>query len=513
MTAIARRPSPAVLALLVSVSVAGAWAVYTPDTADLAAQSYRAQLFATQGFLLWDNNWYGGHYLPGYSLLFPPLAAVLGLRLTGVVLVPPAACLFALILERTGSDARGRGAAWFAAALLGELVIGRLTFLLGTTLALGAVALLVHRRPWAAAILAAGTASASPIAGAFLLLIAVALALHRRRRDAWLLAAGALAPLLGTALLTPEGGVQPFSALSFVAAAGLTLAFLGVVRRQPGLVRTSAALYLAAIVVCYLIPNPVGSNIARLGVLVAGPVLLTRTSAPRSLLARATLLAMVTWQLFGPVTETVKSFATPSRASIYASLLDQLALRGAESGRVEIVPTATRWEVARVAPRFALARGWESQLDRQRNPLFYGAARLDSATYGRWLDANAVRFVVLPSVPLERWGRKEGQLVGSGLPYLRRVWQQGPWTLFRVTNARSLIRGPAVHARLTHDTVSFDATGAGDVVARVRYTPRWQVTVGHACVVPTAGMTRVRVTAPGPVQLTATLTGAQRCPP
>ena len=71
-----------------------------------------------------DNNWYGGHYLPGYSLLFPPLAAVLGLRLTGVVLVPPAAYLFARILQRTRSGAHRSAAAWFAAALLGELVIG-----------------------------------------------------------------------------------------------------------------------------------------------------------------------------------------------------------------------------------------------------------------------------------------------------------------------------------------------------------------------------------------------------
>ncbi len=432
-----------------------------------------------------------------------------------MVLVPPAAYLFARILQRTRSDARHRAAAWFAAALLGELVIGRLTFLLGTTLALGAIALLVHGRPWAAGIMAAGTAAASPVAGAFLLLIAVALVLHGHRKDAWLLAAGALPPLLATALLTPEGGVQPFSALSFIAAAGLTLAFLGVaVRRQPGLVRTTAALYLAAIVACYIVPNPVGSNIARLGVLVAGPVLLTRTSVPRSVPIRATLIAMVAWQIFGPVTETVKSFATPSRASIYAPLVDQLALRGAESGRVEIVPTATRWEVARVAPRFALARGWESQLDRQRNPMFYGGARLDGATYDRWLHANAVRFVVLPSMPLERWGRKEAGLVRGGLPYLRQVWREGPWTLFGVTNARSLTRGPAVRARLTHDAVSFVATGAGDVVARVRYTPRWRVTVGHACVGPAAaGLTSVRVTAPGPVVLSATLAGAERCRP
>ena len=282
--------------------------------------------------------------------------------------------------------------------------------------------------------------------------------LHGRRRDGLLLAGGAVAPLLATAVLTPEGGIQPFSALSY-RSSGFVV-FLAVVRDRPGLVRTTAALYLAAIVACYLIPNPVGSNIARLGVLVAGPILLARTSAPRSLLARATLAAMIAWQLFGPITETAKSFATPSRTSIYAPLLDQLAVVGADSGRIEIVPTATRWEVARVGQRFALARGWESQLDRQRNPLFYGAAPLDSATYGRWLDANAVRFVVLPSMPLERWSRAEARLVGGGLPYLRQVWQEGPWTLFAVAGAPSLTRGPAVDARLTHDTVSFAATTA-----------------------------------------------------
>ena len=228
--------------------------------------------------------------------------------------------------------------------------------------------------------------------------------------------------------------------------------FLAVVRDRPGLVRTTAALYLAAIVACYLIPNPVGSNIARLGVLAACPILLARTSAPRSLLARATLAAMIAWQLFGPITETAKSFATPSRTSIYAPLLDQLAVVGADSGRIEIVPTATRWEVARVGQRFALARGWESQLDRQRKPPFYGAAPLDSADL-RSLARRQRRPFRGPAVDAARAleprggaARRRAASRTSG-----RFWQEGPWTLFAVAGAPSLTRGPAVgraaHAR------------------------------------------------------------------
>ena len=46
-----------------------------PSSADLAAQTFRSDLFSSHGFLLWNDYWYGGHYLPGYSVLFPPLGA------------------------------------------------------------------------------------------------------------------------------------------------------------------------------------------------------------------------------------------------------------------------------------------------------------------------------------------------------------------------------------------------------------------------------------------------------
>ncbi|MEA2209515.1 MAG: hypothetical protein QOF54_1992, partial [Solirubrobacteraceae bacterium] len=72
----ARRAAPWALLLALLTT----WVLWYPPSPDLAAQTFRVHLFATDGFSLWDNSWYGGHYLPSYSLLFPALAASLGLR-------------------------------------------------------------------------------------------------------------------------------------------------------------------------------------------------------------------------------------------------------------------------------------------------------------------------------------------------------------------------------------------------------------------------------------------------
>nr|MDT0667102.1 hypothetical protein [Micromonospora sp. DSM 115978] len=53
-----------------------------PDT---PAQEYRVWLFEHGGAMLWDDQWYGGHTIPGYSVLFPPLGALLGIKLLGTL--------------------------------------------------------------------------------------------------------------------------------------------------------------------------------------------------------------------------------------------------------------------------------------------------------------------------------------------------------------------------------------------------------------------------------------------
>ncbi len=75
---VARRAPWALLALLLVT-----WVVWYPPSPDLAAQAFRVYLFNADGFSLWNNNWYGGHYLPSYSLLMPALGAFAGLKLTG----------------------------------------------------------------------------------------------------------------------------------------------------------------------------------------------------------------------------------------------------------------------------------------------------------------------------------------------------------------------------------------------------------------------------------------------
>ncbi|MEA2193976.1 MAG: hypothetical protein QOG42_410, partial [Solirubrobacteraceae bacterium] len=71
------------LSLIASAVIVALWAVLQPPTADLAAQVYRAGLFDRAGWILWDNNWFGGHQVLGYSLLTPWLMAHAGIAVIG----------------------------------------------------------------------------------------------------------------------------------------------------------------------------------------------------------------------------------------------------------------------------------------------------------------------------------------------------------------------------------------------------------------------------------------------
>src|SRR6201991_3895471 len=66
-----------------------------PATADMAAHSYRTWLFQHEGMTVWNAQWYGGHHVLGYSLLFSPLAATIGPAMVGVISAIVAVALFA----------------------------------------------------------------------------------------------------------------------------------------------------------------------------------------------------------------------------------------------------------------------------------------------------------------------------------------------------------------------------------------------------------------------------------
>ena len=115
------------------------WVLWYPPSPDLAAQVFRVDLFKADGFSLWDNNWYGGHYLPSYSLLLPALGAFAGLRAIGALSALASVWAFTCLVRRFEPARPDAARLVFALGVAGDLFIGRITFALGVAIGLLAV--------------------------------------------------------------------------------------------------------------------------------------------------------------------------------------------------------------------------------------------------------------------------------------------------------------------------------------------------------------------------------------
>jgi hypothetical protein len=495
----AERRAPPAWAL--AAVLAAAYLAVVPGGGDLASQAYRAHL----GPVLWDNGWYGGHHMPGYSLLFPALGAVLGARLTGVIAAVAAAALFErLALERWGGRAR-LGTLWFALATAADLVSGRMTFALGLALALGAVYAATRGRRGTAIALGLLTSTASPVAAAFLALGAGAWWLVERRPAAVALGAAALVPAGALALAFPEGGRFPFAASSFWPALAALAGLLLVIPREERVLRVGVALTVLVTITSFLVGNPLGGNVIRLATMIAGPLVACLLWRRRTWALALMAAPLLVWQWVSPVTDWARAAGDPSiHAAYYAPLNAFLDRQGAGAPfRVEIPFTAAHWETRWVAASHPLARGWLRQLDTVRNPLFYDGRPLTAARYRRWLDDTAVRFVAVPDAPLDASAREEAALVRRGaVPGLRAVWRERHWRVYEVAGARPLAAGAARAVALDAERLTLRADRAGTVDVRIRFNPYWRLTGGRGCVQRAPGdWTRVRLAGPGIVRL------------
>ena len=247
------------------------WLPLAPRTADLAAQVYRADLLRAHGWVLYDPSWYAGHDVPAYSLVFPPLGALLGARVVGAL----AAVLAALALERILPSSARWATRWFAVSVVCDLMIGRVTYLCGVALGLAAVlAWQRGRASWAYA-LAVVCALASPIAGLFLALAAVAVLIDHRRPAALVMALAPVAAIGVLQVAFPDGGRQPFAAPIVIALVVFTLAGAVLLPARLSVARVACWLYLAAILASLAVSSAMGSNIERLGTSLFVPVFLT----------------------------------------------------------------------------------------------------------------------------------------------------------------------------------------------------------------------------------------------
>lgn len=508
-----RRFAPTALAAV----LAAVYLIWQPASVDLAAAEYRAWLFGEQGFAVWNGNWYGGHHLPGYSVLFPPLAHWLGPRVVGALAVVAAAWLFERIAHARYGDRAWLGALWLAAGTATVLLSGRLTFALGLVPALATLLALQRGRAALAVALALLTPLASPVAALFVALAGTAYALGTRRAIGIGLAAAALAPVGLLALAFPEGGIEPFVASAFWPVMAFAVGALLVLPREERVLRIGVALYALGAIAAFAIDTPLGGNVTRLGALFAGPVAALVLWPERRVVLALVAVPLLWWQWDAAIRDVRTAGGDPSvHAAYHAPLLAELERRGARggaAGRIEIPFTRGHWEARWVAggtpgddlPGIPLARGWERQLDLKRNALFYGdktgAPPLTRDRYRTWLDDNAVRWVAVPDVPLDYSAEAEAALIAQGLPYLREVWRNADWRLYEVRDATPLADPPARVTRLEPDGITLAVARPADVRLRVRWTPYWAVVAGDACVEPDGDWTRVRLKQAGEVRL------------
>ncbi len=497
------RSAPVLLALLFAV----VYLIWQPRTVDLAAHTFRADLFGQEGFTIWNGQWYGGHHTPAYSIISPPIAWLLGPPLALAIAAVSAAALFEPLARGYFGAERSRwGAIWFG--------VGH-----------GHPALHEPGCPspsaWPSAwppcsrSSAAATRSrcsspcsarwAVPVAGLFLAMAGVAFAIaagrdRTKRREGIAIAAGAFIPPVLLAWAFPEGGWAPVPVHGLPADP--------VVRDRlpagPAPPREGAPLGRRALrprrhrraLHRHADGRQRGAARARSSV---DPCSCARSGTGRGCGARGPcpLLAVVLvplafWQWSPAVRDVIKYLEDPAAKSHYFEPLRQYLATLPDQRRIEIPFTRSHWEGAEIALHTPLARGWLRQLDTGRNPIFYRGP-INQLTYASWLAENAVRYVALPSAKPDKSSYGERALIEHGLPYLRLRWRSDDWRVYEVVLPSPFVipqkDANIVLEELGSDQVLLDVKKPGEAIVRVRWTPYWFAR--GACVEPYGNWTRI----------------------
>jgi hypothetical protein len=516
-------------AVALSFALALFMVIWSPPVGDLAAQVFRTELFEQAGLAIWNGSWYGGHYTLTYSVLFPPLAALLSPQLVGMLSVVSSAYLFdRIVRDRWGTEARW-ATLWFAAGVVTLLADGQLTFALGVAFGLAALRCLqLGRRSALAVAAAAACALASPVAGAFLAGVVIAGALERGGRVSRVaLGAAALALVLTVApnLAFPEPGQFPFVLSSYLSipfwCAGALILTDGV-RGEERQLRRVVIGYLLASTLLFLVPNALGGNAVRLGALFGGPVLAAvllsrrpRATVPTWLygvVLAITMAGSLYWQVTASVSQIARSVGDPStEAAYFEPPAHWLRNHGAEGKRIEVPSTANHWEAAYLAPDFDLARGWLRQAETTRDDIFYDEGELTRRSYGNWLRDNAISYVALPDAPLDYSSTAERHLVLAEPPYLQLRHTSEHWRIYRVLDPKPMIQpldgGRAATKWVGRQGFALDVTRPGLFLVRINFTPYWSIQRGSGCLLRAgdSNWTLARTSHPGVLRVNADL--------
>ena len=486
-----------------------------PPGADLAAHAYQRTVFLQDGFALWNNFWYAGRYsFVTYSLIYYPLAALLGIKLLAVATVATAALAFAMILSREWGPV-ARWSSWtFAVVWSGIVLSAAFPFALGAALALLAIWALQSGSRWTFGGLAALTAAASPLAFLLLALVLAGIGVARWREGRRLIVPAAIVAAMGAIeailwRLFPDGGRYPFSWQELMAACTFCLLGASLTWRveRARVLRWLFIIYLGACLAAFAIPSSLGENVDRLRY-VAVPVAVLSLSLRRWRPLPVALVALglaVSWNITPLAFSFVKTSADPASSPAYwQPAINFLHRHLGLSYRVEAVDTAGHWDAVYL-PRagIPLARGWFRQNDFPQNRLLYRDDELPNGAYLQWLRSLGVRYVVLTDAPPDYSARAEASLLRSGRSGLTRVMKTRHLSIYEVPSPRELITGPAPAriVKLTQTQVSVHVAARGTYRLAVRYSPYWSASSG--CLDPGKdSMIRLQAAGPGRIALT-----------
>ncbi|MYU16961.1 MFS transporter, partial [Streptomyces sp. SID8361] len=281
---------PVVAALTAAALLHLLWvALLANSGGDLAAQDAWAEFALQHPDSAYNLAWYGGMHPVSYSVISPYLMAVLGVRSTMMIAGTLGAGLLALLLVRSRAVRRPLWPALYGAlALTCNAISGRVTFGLGAMFGLAAVAVIFawprrwRSRHWhhktgrfvLAALLSALSTMSSPVAGLFVGIVAAGLWLTKRRPAAYALGITPVLVVGLSAWLFPFSGEQPMGIGSVILPFITGGAVLFCVPRDWSTVRVGAGLYCLGVVLTWVIPSQVGTNISRLGMIFGGVVLI-----------------------------------------------------------------------------------------------------------------------------------------------------------------------------------------------------------------------------------------------
>jgi hypothetical protein len=500
-------------ALAASLASVVAWVA--PPGTDFAAHVYQLDVFAKHGFELWTNYWYAGRYtFVGYSLIYYPLAALVGIKLLAVLSAATATAAFTLIARDTWGEQTAWSTRLFGVVTAASVLTAAFPYGLGLALSLTALLALARGRLRWFAVFVGLTLAASPLAFLFLLVILCAVGAARHERAITKPATVVAVACVSAALfwrLFPDPGRFPFPAGELIAALAFCVGGFALTYRveRAGILRALFAAYAVVCLAAYVVPSEVGGNVARLrfaAIPIAVLTLSLRRWRPWPVAVIAVAFAC-SWNLSPLVWGLARSTSDPSASAAYwqpaVSFLHHTLTPGY---RVEAVDTTGHWEAVYLTRAgIPIVRGWFRQDDFPQNEVLYDGP--NARSYGLWLHSLGVRYVVLTGAPTDYSSRVEAQLLRSGRSMLPVVYRSRNITVYEVPHPTAIVTGPSKPrvVALQQTEIDLQVHTPGIYRVSVRYSPYF---AAHgACISKTKdGMTRLNVAHAGRVRLAFAVT-------